>query len=235
MASMLDLLYPRHCPLCDRLLPYAGARACPECLRRLKRVEAPQCFTCGKTVESAETEYCEDCKTRPKSYIRGFPVFDYTGDIKPALYSFKYSNQRDYGSFFAACIVQYYGPQLRALEIDGLVPVPLHPGKQRSRGYNQAAVLARELGRSLELPVYPDYLRRVVRTNPQKELNAAQRTKNLKSAFKIGKNKIKLNKILLVDDIYTTGATIEACAQVLLAAGAESVYYTSVAIGEGCA
>ena len=94
-------------------------------------------------------------------------------------------------------------------------------------------MLAQRLGKDLHIATYPRYLQRVVDTNPQKELNDKERMKNLKSAFKIGENKIKLKRVLLVDDIYTSGATIEACTKALLENGTETVYYTSVAIGRG--
>lgn len=230
---ILDLLYPRCCPFCGKIRAYRGEEVCVECLKKLKKVEPPYCMKCGKTLESEEEEYCRDCMAVPKSFCRGFPVFFYKEPLKSALYDFKYKNQRDFGVFFAECIFRHYGKELDGLEIDGLVPVPVHPRKRRSRGYNQAGILAVELGKRLKVPVYPDYLVRILDTNPQKELNDKARMLNLKNAFKIGRNKIKLKKILLVDDIYTSGATIEACTRVLLSADAEEVYYTSLAIGKG--
>lgn len=199
----------------------------------MKRVEQPHCLKCGKTIEDEDEEYCQDCAEIPKSYNRGYPVFEYTDAIKKALYDFKYKNQRQYADFFADCIFQSYGKQLCALQLDGLVPVPVHARKKRSRGYNQAELLARELSARLQIPIYPKYLVRQINTNPQKELNDISRMKNLKNAFKIGENKIKLKKVLLVDDIYTSGATIESCTKVLLSEGVEDIYYTSVAIGKG--
>lgn len=230
---VLDLLYPRHCPLCNEILPYGQGVVCRDCLGQLKRIERPYCMKCGKTLEWEEDEYCQDCTRIPKSYKRGFPVFFYKDPLKGALYDFKYKNQREYGAFFADCMWGQYGEVMKQLAIDGIVPVPVHRRKKRSRGYNQAEVLAVQFGKHLKCPVYPHYLERVVDTNPQKELDDRQRMENLKNAFKIGQNKIKLNQILLVDDIYTSGATVEACTRVLLAAGAEAVYYTSVAIGKG--
>lgn len=206
---------------------------CPECLLKLKKVEWPYCLKCGKTIDNEEEEFCQDCSKIPKSYKRGYPLFEYTEGIKKALYDFKYKNQRQYASFFAKSISQYYGKQLCKLNIDGLIPVPVHKQKRRSRGYNQAELLARELSKQLQIPMYSKYLVRQINTNPQKELNDISRMKNLKNAFKIGKNTIKLKKVLLVDDIYTSGATIEACTKVLMKAGVEEIYYTSVAIGKG--
>ena len=188
---------------------------------------------CGKGINHEEDEYCEDCLKIPKSYEKGFPALWYLDGVKRSLYDFKYNNQREQGAFYSSCICARYGEQIKTRAIDGLVPVPVHPHKRRTRGYNQAEVLAKQLGKNLHITMYPRYLERVVDTNPQKELNDKERMKNLKSAFKIGENKIKLKRVLLVDDIYTSGATIEACTKVLLENETEAVYYTSVAIGRG--
>lgn len=233
MGRWLDLLYPVHCPLCQQVRPYGAEMVCPECRDTVEWVEEPVCLRCGKGIEREEEEYCEDCMRLPKSYIRGFPVFWYTGGVKTSLYDFKYKNQREYARFYSQSICKRHGQQLQRLGISGIVPVPVHPHKRRVRGYNQAEVLAVQLGKDLGIPVYPDYIQRVVDTSPQKELNDKARMKNLKNAFKIGENTIKLERVLVVDDIYTSGATIEACAKVLLADGAQQVYYTSVAIGRG--
>lgn len=230
---ILDIFYPRHCPLCGEIQAYQKEVVCMDCLNKLKRVQAPRCFRCGKTVDDEEAEFCQDCIQIPKSFIRGYPVFDYYGDIKNAIYDFKYKNQRSYAPFFADCMYYAYQSIWETDSFDGIIPVPIHKKKKKTRGYNQAELLAKELGKRLSLPVYPDYLIRWISTNPQKELSDKARVKNLKNAFKLGVNTIKLNKILLVDDIYTTGATIEACTQVLLAAGVQEVYYTSIAIGQG--
>lgn len=229
---ILDLIYPKRCPFCKELRPYQEMQVCKKCLNKLEKVEKPYCMRCGKTVRENE-EYCKDCRTFSKSFRRGFPVFYYKEPLKSALYDFKYKNQREYGDFFANCTFKYYGEEIKKLGIDGLVPVPVHSHKRRIRGYNQAEILARYLGNYLQIKVYPNYLIRSKDTNPQKELNDKARIKNLKNAFKIGKNKIKLRKVLLVDDIYTSGATIEACTKVLLSNETEEVYYTSVAIGKG--
>lgn len=230
---LMDLIYPRRCPLCNKIRPYGEGVVCKVCFEKLKRVEPPYCMKCGKTIEDSSREYCEDCEKIVKTYKRGFPVFFYEGAIKNALYDFKYNNQRDYAEFFADCMYLHYREELKKLKIDGIVPVPVHPHKKKKRGYNQAELLAKALSKRLGIMIYPNYLERDIDTNPQKELNDKARMKNLKNAFKIGQNTIKLKKILLVDDIYTSGATVEACTRVLMSSGAEDVYYISVAIGKG--
>lgn len=230
---ILDLLYPRRCPFCGEIRPYGSYSACGNCLDRLKKVEPPHCLRCGKTVYDGGQEYCQDCREVPKNYERGYPVFVYQEPVKKALYDFKYHNQREYAAFFASCMYHCYREVWEGLGLSGIVPVPVHKKKLRQRGYNQAALLARELSRHINVPCYEYYLERVVDTNPQKELNEKERVKNLKKAFKIGRNRIKLKRVLLVDDIYTSGATIASCAEVLKSAQTEKVWFASVAIGQG--
>lgn len=229
---ILDLVYPKRCPFCKEIRPYQSLQVCNKCLAKLELVKAPHCMKCGKTVREEE-EYCKDCKEQLKHFDYGFPVFYYKEPLKGALYDFKYKNQRYYADFFAESMVKYYGREIKLLGIDGIVPVPVHRNKKRKRGYNQAEVLANALGNKLKIKVYPNYLIRTIDTSPQKELTEKERIKNLKNAFKIGKNDIKLKKVLLVDDIYTSGATIEACTKVLRLEDVDKIYYTSVAIGRG--
>ncbi len=233
MNKILDIIYPRHCPLCGKVLVYQQGNACKECLQELKRVKPPVCFRCGKHIDEEETEYCQDCMTIPKRYIRGYPVFEYSGKLKQAIYEYKYKNQRIHTDFFVDCIYHCYKNEFSTLGIDGIIPIPIHKKRKKIRGYNQAELLAKQLGNRLHIPVYPNAVIRVIHTNPQKELGDKARVKNLKNAFKLGSNTIKLNKVLLVDDIYTTGATIDACTKILMDAGVKEVYYTSIAIGKG--
>lgn len=230
---LLDLIYPRCCPLCGEVRPYKAEAACRTCLEKLKRVQRERCLKCGKHIEEEEQALCGDCQKQSKSFVRGYPAFEYADPLKKALYDFKYKNQRVYADFFAAGIFACRGEELQQLKVDGIIPVPVHPKKKKRRGYNQAGLLAKALSTRMRVPVFEDVLLRSVDTNPQKELNDKQRLSNLKNAFKINGNAIKLKKVLLVDDIYTSGATIECCTRVLLAAGVEEVYYTSVAIGKG--
>lgn len=232
---MLDLLYPRRCPVCQDIVvsKTPGALICLPCRDRLPYVQEPRCLKCGKEIAKEEEEYCRDCRMHPKHYIRGFPLFTYTDPVRNGIQAFKYHNRREYARFYGETLLKEFGPEFQALKLDGILPVPLHRRRFRQRGYNQAELLAVELGHGLDVPVYSELLVRIVDTIPQKELNDRERVENLKKAFHFQKNKVKLNRLLLVDDIYTTGATIEACTQVLLQAGVEQVFYTSVCIGRG--
>ena len=129
--------------------------------------------------------------------------------------------------------MRVYGEWIRRNKIEAIVPIPLHWTKKRQRGYNQAQLLAAEIGKQSGLPVYPNLLKRTRKTKPQKNLNDTGRKNNLKKAFKTQENNVQLSRILLVDDIYTTGSTINEAASELRKAGIEQVYYVSVCIGRG--
>ena len=157
-------------------------------------------------------------------------VFQYSDELRESIYRFKYYNQRTYAKFYGRAMARYKR-QIKDLGIQILIPVPISRKRKITRGYNQAELMAQALGRELNLPVDSGYLLREKNTLPQKELNEKERRNNLKNAFKISENVIKYKKVLLVDDIYTTGSTIDACALVLKQAGAEKVYFISLCIG----
>lgn len=188
---------------------------------------------CGKEIERKEQEYCSDCIRIPKHYVKGYPVFHYVEPVKKGVAAFKYHNRREYAEFYCETILEQFGESFQELNLDGILPVPIHRHKLRIRGYNQTELLSRRLSRILQVPHYKDLLVRRIDTTPQKELNDKERLNNLKRAFFLRQNDVKLERVLLVDDIYTTGATIEACTEVLLQSGVQAVYYTAICIGKG--
>lgn len=153
--------------------------------------------------------------------------------MQKMLYRFKYSNRRDYADFFAAQAAQLYGSWLKQCSPDIVVPIPLAAKRRRKRGYNQAEVFAKRLAQECGLTYSSKILKRVHNTVPQKQLTAVQRKNNMKNAFKIVENIVKLDRVLLVDDIYTTGSTIDAAALALKQAGVKKVYYLCISIGQG--
>ena len=146
---------------------------------------------------------------------------------------FKFQNRREYARAYAEEIQKYLGEKLLRWNVDCMVPVPIYKKKQISRGFNQAEVLAWEVSRLIGIPVDTELLKRIRKTLPQKELNDEERRKNLINAFQIGKKGVKYKKIILVDDIYTTGSTIDACSKVLKASGIQEIYFLSLCIGTG--
>lgn len=236
MAAWMDmaatLLYPSRCPVCDGLLGTGVQNMCPGCRKRVKYLSGPLCCKCGKKLSECEAEYCGDCSRGSHLFTAGRALYEYE-DIAPALYRFKYGGRREYAQFFARELARQLGAYICSLQPDGLVPVPMYRGKQRRRGYNQAELLARALGRELDIPVYTDLVVRNRNTRPLKELNSEERRNNLKKAFNLAQNSVKLKTIILIDDIYTTGSTMDQVSAVLLSGGSQRIYYIVLAIGAG--
>lgn len=187
---------------------------------------------CGKHIGDGGKEYCADCAAHAHLYDSGRALFSYQS-ASASIARFKYQGRREYAAFYAACMVRVLGNFIRTCHADAFVPVPLHSSRKRRRGYNQAEVLARELSFLTGIPVCDDLVGRVKKTVPMKELSAAGRQNNLKKAFKILRNDVKLKTIIIIDDIYTTGSTIDAMSRVLGSAGVEKIYFMTLAIGRG--
>ena len=232
-----ELVFTRRCPVCDQVLPFRSGNICPGCFSRLSFTRSPVCKKCGKEVIGETTEYCDDCARRRKSFEYGIALLNYDDTAKRSMAKIKYRGRREYMDFYGEAIAKRYERRIRRMEADVLIPVPVHRQRLRERGFNQAEALAESISRHLpwELPVRTDILLRNKKTLPQKDLSAAERLKNLSQAFEADERKIAsgIRRVILTDDIYTTGSTAEACSRVLLAAGAEQVYLLNVCIGHG--
>ncbi len=227
----ISLIYPPACVLCKKILSKEEVYVCRDCKVKPEYIYGTTCMKCGKEIDNPEEEYCLDCQNHKRSFDRGFPAMRYKEPITNSLWEFKYNNLRSHGKYFAREIVKARGKDIVMVAPDVLVPVPIHKNKLYKRGYNQAQILAEELGEILKIPVDSYILERKINTLPQKELDNLGREKNLKRAFVCSDKIVKYNKVMLVDDIYTTGATIEACSNALKQIGIKQVYYTSVCIG----
>ncbi len=227
----IDSLFPRKCPVCGEIVAQRGYLICRDCLDGLDFVKEPVCAKCGKPVISRSQELCWDCSQHPRSFDAGRALLVYEGAARHAMAQIKYHNRRDLVEPFARLLALRCGDWIRETGAQCLAPVPVHPDRLKRRGYNQAAVLARQLGILTGLPVREELLERVRQTQAQKELGARDRLRNLSGAFRAGEVPEGLSRVMLVDDIYTTGSTAEACAQALQAAGIGTVFVLSVCIG----
>lgn len=230
---LIDALYPPVCPVCMKVIWERNARICTKCREKLVVIEEPLCKRCGKPVDDDRAEYCSDCNRHEHYFDAGRGVFLYKGDIKKSIYNFKYNNKREFVKFFGDEIIENLGRWIADISPDVLIPVPLYPKKERMRGYNQAELIARYLGEKLNIPVEPYLIERRINTLPQKELSADSRKKNMKKAFNIAENIVKLNIAMVVDDIYTTGATADAVSRLLKEAGVREVYVLTICAGNG--
>lgn len=230
------VIFPPRCVLCDELLEPGQKWIHPSCEPLLHEVEEPVCLRCGRPVVMDSAEYCFDCsriREKGKSFRQGKALLLYKGEIKKSMYRFKYGNRRMYAGYFSELAFLKYGDWLRRIQPDVIVPVPMYRKKERKRGYNQAEVFAKALAAYGHLPVKSNLVLRTRDTTPQKLLNDAERKNNLKNAFQTTENIVKYKRILLVDDIYTTGSTADAVTECLYKAGATDVYFMSICIGKG--
>ena len=231
----LAFVYPEVCQVCK------AARATPDecfvcvaCRATVRRIEPPFCGRCGLPFQGAITQAFECGRCREAdwafSHARSAAVF---GDkLLEIIHQYKYRRALWYEPFLAELLLERAVPELRGEEWDWLVPVPLHPTKQREREFNQAERLARRLSHATVIPLHTRLLRRVRPTRTQTLLSREERLENVRRAFAVRKG-IRLNgeRIVVVDDVFTTGATTGACARVLRDAGAGDVCVWTVARG----
>ncbi|MBQ7724592.1 MAG: ComF family protein [Lachnospiraceae bacterium] len=228
---VLDMLFPRRCPVCDSVLPFGGGLICEDCSKKLRNVREPRCRKCGRMLTGAGKEYCPDCENVRHGFERAVSAFVYNDAMQDAIFRFKYQGRQEYADFFAESMSKYLGRELRGFGAEALIPVPLHKDRLKKRGYNQAVLLSERLGKIMGIRVEKDLVKRVRATAPQKTLTREERRKNLKKAFKLSGNGVKLTKVIIVDDIYTTGSTVDEISDLLRVAGVRSVYVATVCSG----
>ncbi|RDU22073.1 ComF family protein [Anaerosacchariphilus polymeriproducens] len=206
---------------------------CKECEKKLEYIKEPRCKKCGKAIDNDIKEYCFECEMKEHDFTQGRGVFVYQEEMKQSIYRFKYRNKREYADFYVEKIAEEYREWIFSCRPQVLIPVPLYKFKKRQRGFNQAEILADKLGKVLNIPVESNLVIRCKKTIPQKELSEKERKNNMKNAFKITQSAVKLKRVMLVDDIYTTGSTIDEVAKILKKSGVDEVYFIVVCVGRG--
>jgi competence protein ComFC len=219
--SGLDCLYPPACGGCGT----QGVRWCSSCHGETVIIGPHVCPVCGQA--GVRTGLCSTCQASPPQYTRLRSWAEYAGPLRHALHRLKYHKDMALGEVLARPLAGC----LRSLDwgIDTLLPVPLGVARFAQRGYNQSALLARPLALAMHIPYRPAGLRRPRETRSQVDLSAEQRRVNVSGAFRAEPKLVRGRRVLVVDDIATSGATLEACAAALLEAGAADVYCLTVA------
>lgn len=231
-----ELLYPTTCVLCGEL---EARGLCDTCKKKHPEIQEPKCMCCGKPIQKEEEELCSDCMIRKKSFVQGRSLWLHRKEVKNSIYQFKYKNRRVYAEKYAELLVKQYGDVLIQWKPQCIIPVPVHPSRRRMRGYNQAEVLGRAIQCQIEqrigvrLPIVMKSVRRKKQTIYQKKLDNRQRKKNISGAFEVQAESTFPKIVLVVDDIYTTGATLQELSKVLVKAGVENVYFLTISIGQG--
>ena len=234
MKKIADIFYPRRCFGCQEILEREGEYLCASCRKKLKLISGPVCMKCGKSLRREEEELCMDCRRQVHRFSQGAAAFPYGGAMRRSIQRMKFQNRRDYLDGYAWYMARQARPRLPVWRPELVCPIPLHPAKRRRRGFDQSRLLAQKLGDFLELPVDTEALVRVRNTRPQKLLPGSERRKNMRGAFACAAEKadcIRGKRIVLVDDVYTTGATADSAAGALLDAGADRVFLLLVCIG----
>ena len=232
MMKFSSFLYPQRCPICDGIVDMIRPQICPDCRRKIPVCREPRCVICGKKVLSDREMYCSDCMELSHEFLQGRSAWMYDGVVRRSLYRFKFANRRMYAPFYAQEMMRQMGHWLMTRDADALIPVPVSRKKLHARGYNQAALLARELGVYTRIEVRGDLLLRREGFVQQKALSRTLRRQNLRHAFYVPDGAQVPRTVILVDDIYTTGSTIDAASHVLRRAGVKNIYAAYLCVGE---
>jgi len=218
----VDSFFPRQCVGCGKV----GGFLCPECLGKLPRLLPPICPNCGRSQASGIV--CPDCRQRQTEIDGIRSPFRFDEVIRKAIHQLKYRNLKAISTCLAELLADYI--RSNSLPGEALVCVPLHPRRLRERGYNQSSLLARELGKSIDLPVIEDCLIRVKQAQPQvRAVDVEERRRNVADAFVCRDEKVGGKQIILIDDVCTSGATLESCAAALKSKDATSVWGLTLA------
>lgn len=221
---LLDLIFPPQCVNCG----HSGTCFCDTCLAKVVYTPEPHCIQCDLPLEADEVMSCKDCRARRRWYFEGLRfVGPYAAPLREAIHALKYDRRKEVaaplGELLATCWEERAGTR-----VDGLLPVPLHLERERERGFNQSALLGQVMSRQLGIPMRVDLLARTRATESQVGLSAQQRRQNMAEAFSASPE-VAGKRWLLIDDVYTTGATMSACAKALHAQGARAVWAIALA------
>lgn len=225
-APLIDILFPERCLACSTgLRGRQGIAYCATCLQDVRLLQEPFCSKCGKPFEQAtgESHLCGYCLKNGWYFKQARAVVRYQPPVTEAVKMFKYNGRMHALATFAALSQQYFQHQPLE-EPDLIVPVPLHAKRLRQRGFNQALILCRKTFPAWRDKIDPHILERNFWTQPQTGLTGAERRRNVRNAFMVRRpEKIKNKKILLVDDVFTTGATVNECSRILVKSQAAEV------------
>ena len=237
-----NFIFPNRCIICDEVLSFGtgiyNTHICQKCVDELELINEPKCVKCGAAIMDDESHLCLRCKNtyfEKKSYYNyGFGLCRYNDSIKKSIHRIKYDYRKEYLEFYGKAIVKKYHDEIANMDIDCFVPVPIHKKRYIERNYNQSEVLAEHISEELkkygiDIPINNDIIYRTKNTKSLNRFDTLGRVNELNNAFYV--NKIKnINNICIVDDIYTTGSTIETMSKILYKNGYKNIYFISIAV-----
>ncbi len=231
--TFLNLFFPPRCGFCSEIIswiPKPRYMLCEECLSKISLINMEACKYCGKQLKTDTRKVCPQC-TGEKNYSNVFSSCEYSGLIRDKLLEYKFKGNKQLYKVFASFIIDKL-KMTNQVGFDIIISVPLHLSKLEERGYNQSELIAKEIAQYFLIPLSINNLVKSKPTESQSKLDKKGRSINVKGAFCVRDNyEIRDKKVLLVDDIITTGATVNECSKVLVQAGAGEVYVVTVATG----
>lgn len=233
---IIEFIYPPKCMACDNIIPLENERwICDKCRSLFKYIEGNTCKICGIILEKSKSK-CVDCIERNNIFNTNKAIFIYEGIIQDIIHKFKYGKKPYLGKGLGVLMLNrlLLTPYIFK-DINYIVPIPIHKNRMRNRGFNQSELLAKEISKGLGLPMASNLIIRKKDTKPQSAFSPLGRKNNLKDAFVVNKKyNLKNKNILLIDDIYTTGSTLNACCEVLYELGVNKVNATTLSIVLKC-
>lgn len=233
LAGLADLVFPPRCLTCGLVLEeHASLPFCPACTAGIRTIRSPLCVRCGVPLPDpgVRDRFCGDCLRTARPFAAARAVGCYESTLLEAIHLFKYRGRLGIGKVLGSLMADCAGRLWDMTLFTRILPVPLHRRRLQERGFNQAVILARQVARRFSLPLDLRSLKRAVGTVPQVGLGRAQRTANVQGVFTVRlPDTIRGQRILLIDDVYTTGSTLTECATVLMKAGADAVAVLTLA------
>lgn len=223
-ASFFGFLFPQRCPVCNRDAHASRAvPICTVCWESIQPYNGHACRQCGLPTSSAHTDLCQTCLVDPPPFTRALSYGIYEGVLKEAIHLLKFNKHRRLAKPLAELLAA-----LNLAGADALIPVPVHLNQLRQREFNQTALIAKHLGKLIRIPLMIDGLKKMKDTAAQIDVDRKERLRNLRKAF-AASDAVRGKRIILVDDVITTGATVRECAQTLTKAGAAEVIVVALA------
>jgi len=227
IRAFLNLVFPPKCPSCGIFLSTEEPSFCGECFRGINFITPPFCPRCGlpyHTIDYSPDHLCEQCSIDERTFEMARAVGYYDGTLLRSIQQLKYHGKLSFTKPLGKLLVDYLTTSEDGISYELIVPVPLHRRRLKERGFNQSSLLAKVVAKKTLTPLDASSLRRIRWTEPQTNLSGKERQRNVKGAFEVvKKDGIEGKKILLIDDVFTTGSTVAECAKALLKAGAKRV------------
>ncbi len=234
--AILNLIFPESCIVCAKPVSrQQDSGVCDLCWEKTLqlRIYEPWCASCGlpfQSLEAGETHLCSDCILRPPPFSGARSFGYYAAELSRIIQCLKFRRRQNLVGLLAPLLAGTFFDSWEREEFDAIVPIPLHPKRSRERGFNQAVLLSRSLARHLALPVMENVLARVRHTAPQVGLTDSERKRNVRGAFQCcRRDEVAAQRVLLIDDVMTTGATAASAAEALMSGGALRVSVLTVA------